>query len=166
MSRTAARGFADATRWVGVAASMVEYLDDLLAADSSARPAPPPRTVASAKRFLSWVLEGIAISRRSGTARHVPTMAALSSFTIAMEVFSARPPVTLGQAGSTEAALTAVESSVQAYLQCLDALEDPARRDAVSGETARALREFLHDLLRHGNAARYAEFAQGEQPVR
>lgn len=159
MSNSAARGLADATRWVGVAAGMIDYLDDWCGVAATGDHLPPPkRTFASARRFLTWVLDGVALNRRSKPGKAVPTMAGLSNLTIAVEVLSSLPT-------ASGKDLEAVESRVRSYLECLLAIEDPSRGGAVSVDTIRELRSFFQELLRQGNSSRYVEFARGELPV-
>jgi hypothetical protein len=136
---------------------MIEYLDDWAAAEPLHRPKLPPRTFSSAKRFLTWVLDGVALSRR-GEAASVPTMAALSNLTIAVEVLTALPvPV------ATD--LDAVQSSVRSYLDCLTSLQESSAASEVTPATVEEMQRFFAELLRQGNAAQYSEFARGEQPV-
>jgi hypothetical protein len=158
MSQTAAQGFSDATRWVGVAAEMVDFLDDWLGASESTRPAPPKRALASVKRFMTWVLDGVALNGRSETPNHVPTMATLSNLTIAVEVLTAMP-------SEPAKDLNAVADSIRSYLNCLSEIEKTAGSPPPSPSTVRELRAFFDELLRQGNSARYAELARGESPI-
>jgi hypothetical protein len=158
MSQTEARGMADATRWIGVAASMSDYLDQWLTRAASERLPPPKGTVGAAKRFLSYVLDGIALNRRDQPARRVPTMVGLSNLTIAVEVLTALPD-------PQPKNLDAVEESMREFLQLLTELERAPADPSISVEVARSLRTFFEELQRQGGLARYAEFAHGERPL-
>jgi len=158
MSQTAARGLADAARWIGVAASMRDYLDEWLTVGAAERLAPPKGVSAAAKRFLAYVLDGIALSRRSQPRRRVPTMAGLSNLTIAVDVLTALPE-------EAPKNLDAVEGSVTTYLDFLLQVEREPGSAAASEDVARALRAFFEELQRQGSLARYAELSRGETPL-
>src|SRR4051794_10812579 len=111
MSQTESLGAADASRWVGVAASMVEYLQSWLKTEAAVPPV-PRGIFAGARRFLNQVLEGIALDRRQRVKPEIPIMAGLTNLTIALGVLH-RLPTSPGN-------LEEVERTVQDYLRYLE----------------------------------------------
>lgn len=157
MSQTTSRGIADATRWVGVAARMVDYLDQWLATPSSARVAPPRGATLAATRFLHHVLDGVALNRHRSPIPQIPTMAGLSNLTIAIDVLTALPQ-------GTPPDWRTVEESVQAYLACLGAIQENST-NTIEETTVRSLRAFFDELQSQGDRACHAEYARNEQPL-
>lgn len=153
MSQTESLGGADASRWVAVAASLVEYLQSWVEA-----PEPPeiPRGIfAGARRFLNQVLEGVALDRHERIQPQIPIMVGITNLTIALGILRRlTPPL-----GSKEA-----EAKVRLYLACLQAIEDRKDRSPALMEQARALKDFFRELQDEGNRARHAAFARAESP--
>lgn len=154
MSQTESLGITDATRWVGVAASMVGYLESWLAEEQK-QPPVPLGIFAGAQRFLTQALEGIALDRRQRPKPEIPIMAGISNLTIALGV--------LHRLAGPEN-LKEVEAKFNEYLQCLQAIQDHRPRSDQLVEKARLLKAFFAELQRQGNRARHAAFAKAEAP--
>jgi hypothetical protein len=146
MSQIEPTNLTDASRWVGVAASMVEYLQAYSESDLS-RPTPPRGILAGARRFFDQVLEGIALNRQQRFKPNIPILAGLSNLTVALHV--------LHRLSFPAEDLGSVEEKIRGYLRCLAAFEDdqasPVRREEVQ-----ELKDFFRALQDQGNRARHA----------
>ncbi|MGH7173117.1 MAG: hypothetical protein ACRELF_00075 [Gemmataceae bacterium] len=151
MSQTESFGSADAARWLGVAASMVDYLQSWLRTDR--KPPPVPRGIfAGASRFLKQALEGIALDRHERFDPEIPIMAGISNMTIALQVLHRLP---LPPADLREA-----EKKFTDYLECLKSIENSQSEELV--QQVEAVKTFFEELRNQGNRAQHAAFARAE----
>ena len=155
MSQTQSLGEVDAGRWIGVAASLVEYLQAWLTAEQA--PPPFPRGIfAGARRFLTYALEGIYLDRRQRREAEIPIMAGISNLGIARGVFR-RLPNHVSDA-------TQVETDLNNFLECLKTIESGGERSEPLRERAKLLQLFFQELCREGSRARHTAFAHAEAP--
>jgi hypothetical protein len=167
MSFTVSRGLADAGRWAAVATAVVEHLEATERATKRhvASPAPPIGAIEAARRFFSYVLEGIALDQKSTRGRRTPvqsagshpspSMAGFSNLSIAVNVMRTAH-------GAASADLGKLEAEIRSLLQTLDRLSTgrqiPSKRDRNS------LARFLSELRRQGEIERDAAVASQERP--
>jgi hypothetical protein len=155
VSQTESWGVVEAGRWVGVAASMAEYLHRWLEAE--VQPAPPLGTFAGARRFFSQVLEGIALSRGKRPTPDIPVMAGLSNWNIAIDVLTHLP--------QAPQKFEEVEPIINECVQCIQEIGEGRKRSPKLSKSAELLRNFFLELLKQGNRARQSAFARAESPL-
>lgn len=153
MSYTVSRGLVDASHWAGMASAVSAYLEQWAKRDKK-RSVLPRGQFGAAKRFFNYVLQGTALENRQRKDSEAPTMAGISNLTIAVEVLAALP---WKYATSDE-----VETRVQSYIDCLNAIEEPMHRNTIDAKTVESLCVFLRELQRQGNLARHAAMATTE----
>src|SRR5579871_577452 len=147
MSQTESLGVADAARWIGVAASMEDYLQSWLTAN---RKTPPvPRGIfAGARRFLNYALEGIYLDRRERSQPQIPIMAGISNMTIALGVFR--------RLTNQPEALDKIERDLKDFLECLQAIEAAEDRSETLQSRVGALQQFFRELRQQGDRELHA----------
>src|SRR4051812_13054791 len=110
MSMTVSRGFQRISRWSGVAASVAEYLEQLIAGTHQGM-AVPIGAFRALQQFFEAVLEGEAINRRERARNDIPIMAGICCYAIASEVLTSLQVV--------EPAKNEVISQMQVHLKTL-----------------------------------------------
>jgi hypothetical protein len=146
---------ADASRWVGVSALLVEFLSTWL--DAPKEPPPAPRgIVAAARRFIQYALAGIALDRRERPDPGIPIMASITGLDLARGVSRRLAP-------GTSAAAT-LEGLLHAHLDALGEIERGHSQTGELRQRVRSLKAFFQELQAQGNRARHSAFARGEMP--
>ncbi|MDP3685943.1 MAG: hypothetical protein Q8R32_03890 [bacterium] len=153
MSRTVSPGLVDASSWIGVAATMAEYLSKWLTLRPDETLRPPTAAFADIDSFFRCVLKGIALERKEAGDVSIPPMAGISNLHIAMDTLA-----TLN--GDHPYSLEAIEQWAKTSQNCLASILKGDPREDISQEKVKALSNFFTELDRRGHSKRYEEFSR------
>jgi len=161
MSLTVSRGFSDARRWTGVAASVAEFLDASLRQVKITRP--PRGSLKAAKQFFRYVLEGIEMDRDGQAVKETPPMAGISSLSIACEVLSSLPE-DHAQPADLDNVKKTIESHLHTIEEVISKLDTQENLSEVDAQRRQQLLSFLTELMRQGLAEEEAAIVDEEHP--